>query len=121
MRRGAGLFAYLRRLTNANGSELFNFAQQLNQEHASAAASEAFKEIIDRFDKSGLLPYARFGYARALEELSNEADTLAPKSQPTYRDAIQIYESIAAAQDHPDLAVQSLFRIGIIKFDFLNL
>ena len=107
------------RLTNANGSELFNFAQQLNQEHASAAASEAFKEIIDRFDKSGLLPYARFGYARALEELSNEADTLAPKSQPTYRDAIQIYESIAAAQDHPDLAVQSLFRIGIIKFEKL--
>ncbi len=107
------------RLTNANGSELFNFAQQLNQEHASAAASEAFKEIIDRFDKSGLLPYARFGYARALEELSNEADTLAPKSQPTYRDAIQIYESIAASQDHPDLAVQSLFRIGIIKFEKL--
>jgi DNA uptake lipoprotein len=107
------------RLTNANGSELFNFAQQLNQEHASAAAAEAFKEIIDRFDKSGLLPYARFGYARALEELSDEADTLAPKSQPTYRDALQIYESIAAAQDHPDLAVQSLFRIGIIKFEKL--
>ncbi|MGD0589236.1 MAG: tetratricopeptide repeat protein [Bacteroidota bacterium] len=107
------------RLANANGSELFNFAQQLNQEHASAAAAEAFKEIIDRFDKSGLLPYARFGYARALEELSDEADTLAPESQPTYREVIQIYESIAAAQDHPDLAVQSLFRIGVIKFEKL--
>jgi tetratricopeptide (TPR) repeat protein len=107
------------RLANANGSELFNFAQQLNQEHASAAAAEAFKEIINCFDKSGLLPYARFGYARALEELSYEADTLAPESQPTYRDAIQIYESIAAARDHPDLAVQSLFRIGIIKFEKL--
>jgi tetratricopeptide (TPR) repeat protein len=107
------------RLANANGSELFNFAQQLNQERASAAAAEAFKEIINRFDKSGLLPYARFGYARALEELSNEADTLAPESQPTYRDAIQIYESIAAAQDHTDLAVQSLFRIGVIKFEKL--
>jgi tetratricopeptide (TPR) repeat protein len=107
------------RLANANGSELFNFAQQLNQEHASAAASEAFKEIINRFDKSGLLPYARFGYARALEELSDEADTLVPESQPTYRDAIQIYESIASTQDHPDLAVQSLFRIGVIKFEKL--
>ena len=107
------------RLANANGSELFNFAQQLNQEHASATAAEAFKEIINRFDKSGLLPYARFGYARALEELSDEVDTLAPKSQPSYRDAIQIYESIAAAQDHPDLAVQSLFRVGVIKFEKL--
>jgi outer membrane protein assembly factor BamD (BamD/ComL family) len=107
------------RLANANGSELFNFAQQLNHEHASATAAKAFKEIIDRFDKSGLLPYARFGYARALEELSNEAYTLAPESQPIYRDAIQIYESIAAAQDHPDLAAQSLFRIGVIKFEKL--
>jgi tetratricopeptide (TPR) repeat protein len=107
------------RLANANGSELFNFAQQLNQEHASLAASEAFKEIINRFDKSGLLPYARFGYARALEELSNEADTLASESLPTYRDAIQIYESIASTRDHPDLAVQSLFRIGVIKFEKL--
>jgi tetratricopeptide (TPR) repeat protein len=107
------------RLANANGSELFNFAQQLNQEHASLAASEAFKEIINRFDKSGLLPYARFGYARALEDLSNEADTLASESLPTYRDAIQIYESIASTRDHPDLAVQSLFRIGVIKFEKL--
>ena len=105
------------RLTNADGRELFNFAQQLNQEHASAAAAEAFKEIINRFDKSGLLPYARFGYARALEELSNEADTLASESQPIYRNAIQIYESLAAAQNHPDLSVQSLFRIGILKFE----
>jgi tetratricopeptide (TPR) repeat protein len=107
------------RLSNANGNELFNFAQRLNQEHASAAAAEAFKEIIDRFDKTSLLPYARFGYARALEELSNGADTLAPESQPTYQDAIHIYESIAAARDHPDLAVQSLFRIGVIKFEKL--
>jgi tetratricopeptide (TPR) repeat protein len=106
-------------LTNANGRELFNFAQQLNQEHASVAAAEAFKEIINRFDKSELLPYARFGYARALEELSNEADSLALESQPTYRDAIQLYESIAAAKDHPDLTVQSLFRIGLIKFEKL--
>jgi tetratricopeptide (TPR) repeat protein len=107
------------RLANANGSEIFNFAQQLNQEHASAAAAEAFKEIIDRFDNNGLLPYARFGYARALEELSNAIDTLAPESPPSYRDAIQIYESIAAAQDHPDLAVQSLYRVGVIKFEKL--
>jgi tetratricopeptide (TPR) repeat protein len=107
------------RLANSNGNELFNFAQQLNQEHASAAAAKTFKEIIDRYDKSALLPYARFGYARALEELSNEINTFTSESQPTYHDAIQIYESIASAQDHLDLVVQSLFRIGIIKFEKL--
>ncbi len=106
-------------LTNAHGNELFNFAQQLNQEHASAAAAEAFKEIIDRFTTSALLPSARFGYARALEELSDEADSLAPESQPSYKDAIQIYESLAATQNHSDLAAQSLFRIGVIKFERL--
>ncbi len=107
------------RLANANGSELFNFAQQLSQEHASLAAAEAFKEIISHFEKSRLLPYARFGYAHALEELSDEADTLAPESQRTYRDAIQIYESIIADRGHSDLAVRSLFRIGVIKFEKL--
>jgi len=107
------------RLTNAGGSELYNFAQQLLQEHASRAAAEAFKEIIDHFDKSSVLPYARFGYARALEEINDEAAVLEPESQPAYRETIQTYESIASAQDHPDLAVQSLFRIGVIKFDKL--
>jgi len=107
------------RLTNAGGSELYNFAQQLIQEHASRTAAKVFKEIIDHFDKSSVLPYARFGYARALEEIDDEAGILEPESQPAYRDAIQTYESIASAEDHPDLAVQSLFRIGVIKFDKL--
>jgi len=78
------------RLTNAQGGELFAFAQQLNQEHASAAAAETFKEIIDRFPTSPLLPSARFGYARSLEELSDHADSLAPESLQSYKDAIQI-------------------------------
>jgi outer membrane protein assembly factor BamD (BamD/ComL family) len=107
------------RLSNANGRELFNFAQQLNQEHASAAAAKAFKEIIDQYDKTDLLPYARFGYARALEELSGQADILTSELQPSMRDAIQIYESIAVSRDHPDLAAQALFRIGVIKFEIL--
>jgi tetratricopeptide (TPR) repeat protein len=107
------------RLTNANGNELYAFAQRLNQENAFAASAEVFKEIIDHFDKSDVLPHARFGYARALEEISNEAGTLEPESQPAYRDAIQIYESISSSQGHSDLSVQSLFRIGIIKFDKL--
>jgi tetratricopeptide (TPR) repeat protein len=107
------------RLTNANGNELYAFAQRLNQEHAFAAAAEVFKEIIDHFNKSDVLPHARYGYARALEEISNEAGALEPESQPAYRDAIQIYESISSEQGHSDLSVQSLFRIGVIKFDKL--
>jgi tetratricopeptide (TPR) repeat protein len=107
------------RLSHANGSELFNFAQHLNQEHASAAAAKTFQEIIDHDNSTGLLPYARFGYARALEELSSQADTLTSKSRPTFLEAIQLYEYLTRTREHLDLATQALFRIGIIKFENL--
>ncbi|MGD1044117.1 MAG: tetratricopeptide repeat protein [Bacteroidota bacterium] len=109
------------RLSHADGNELFNFAQRLHQERAYKTASEAFKEIIDEHKSSLLLPYARFGYARALEELVTLSDTTASLSepQPTYNSAIQLYESIAAEHANPDLAAQSLYRIGVIKFDKL--
>ncbi len=107
------------RLANANGNELYSFAQQLNVVHASSTAAEVYREIIDRFDKSDVLPYARFGYARTLEEISDEAGSQDPQSEPAYREAIQIYESIAASHGLPDLTVQSYFRIGVIKFEKL--
>ena len=109
------------RLSQANGNELFNFAQRLHQERAYKSAAEAFKEIIDEYKHSSLIPYARFGYARACEELAALTDTSASssESQPTYNSTIQLYESIAAEHVNPDLAAQSLYRIGVIKFDKL--
>jgi outer membrane protein assembly factor BamD (BamD/ComL family) len=40
-----------------------------------------------------------------------------PESPSTYTIPIQMYESIAAEHANPDLAIQSLYRIGIIKFE----
>jgi tetratricopeptide (TPR) repeat protein len=109
------------RRSQANGNELFNFAQRLHQERAYKTAAEAFKEIIDEDKNSPLFPYARFGYARALEEQMTLADTMASSSEshPTYNTAIQLYESIATEHGNPDLIAQSLYRIGVIKFDKL--
>jgi tetratricopeptide (TPR) repeat protein len=106
---------------HANGNELFNFAQRLHQEHAYKSASDAFKDIIDNDQHSPLLPSARFGYARAVEEQVALADTSAAPSEshPTYNHVIQLYESIAADHGIPDLAAQSLYRIGVIKLDKL--
>lgn len=105
------------RLSNANGNELFNFAQRLHQEHAYKTAAETFKEIINEHNNYQLLLYARFGYARALEELIAATDTSSsPELQPTYANPIQLYESIADDYTNSDLAVQSLYRIGVIKF-----
>jgi tetratricopeptide (TPR) repeat protein len=109
------------RLSKANGNELFNIAQRFHQERAYRTAAEAFKEIIDKYKNSSLLLYARFGYARALEELVALTDTATPssESQRTYNTPIQVYESIAAEHSNPEVTAQSLYRIGVIKFDKL--
>jgi tetratricopeptide (TPR) repeat protein len=109
------------RLSNANGNELYNFAQRLQQERAYKTSAEAFKEIINEHKNLPLLPYAHFGYARALEELIAQTDSvvLSSESQPTYNKPIQLYESLVAEYANPDLTAQSLYRIGVIKFDKL--
>ncbi len=115
-------------LSTANGNELYNFAQLLIREHAYKTAAHAFKEILDEHKNSSLLPSAHFGYARALEELSNQLDTVISlsglsltipetKSQPIYQNVIQLYESIVSSHPNPDLIAQALFRIGIIMFE----
>lgn len=109
------------RLSNAKGNELYNFAQRLHQERAYKTAAEAFKEVIDEHKSPQLLPYARFGYARALEEPIGLTDTAASSSgsQLTYSNSIPLYESIAAEYANSELAAQSLYRIGVIKFEKL--
>jgi predicted Zn-dependent protease len=108
-------------LSRANGNELFNFAQRLLQERAFITSAKAFKEIIEEHKNPQLLSYARFGYARALEELISGSDSAgsSSESQPSYRNPIQLYESIAAENTNPDLIAQSWYRIGIIKFEKL--
>jgi tetratricopeptide (TPR) repeat protein len=117
-------------LSKANGYELYSFAQRLSQEHASRIAAEAFNKIITENKNPLLLPYARFGYAQALEEISAQTDMtisslnippLTPETEslPTYQDALQLYESITSVNTIPDLVAQAFFRIGFIKFDKL--
>jgi tetratricopeptide (TPR) repeat protein len=116
--------------TNADGKELFDFAQRLSREHEYRTAAEAFKEIVDQGKNPSLLPYARFGYARAIEELSEKSDTTdgvfdsrdqspKPALASSYQKAVQLYEAIVAASPGSDLAMQSLFRIGMIRYEKL--
>ena len=109
------------RISNANGNEIFNFAQRLHQEHAYTTAAEGFKEIVNEHKNSPLLPYARFGYARTAEELLGVKDSAAVSSglRLTHESIIAMYESIAADHANSDLTAQSLYRIGVIKFDKL--
>jgi len=119
------------RLMKANGSELFQFGQRAAQEHAYLAAAEAFHEVIEKKTSPGLIPYSRFGYARAIEELSAENDSLAQtpsaepnkreqttvaETQPTFQGALSLYESIIADYPASDITMQAYFRIGTIRF-----
>jgi tetratricopeptide (TPR) repeat protein len=115
-------------LANAMGNELYSYAQRLHQEHAPKTAVEAYKEILDLKKNPALLPYARLGYARALEELCYVTATSQKQipatplsvdadSQATYQNVLRLYESILAERFNTDLIGQALFRIGMIKLE----
>ena len=121
------------RLTKANGFEIFQFAQRAAQEHANQAAAKAFREVVEGKAPQNILVYARFGYARAIEELSVGNDTLASvtgqapptvgrgtavsETQPTFQGALTLYESLINDQPNTEPAMQALYRIGTIRFN----
>ena len=121
------------RVTKANGAELFSFAQRAAQERAYRTAQRAFQEVIRTNGAANILSYARFGYARAVEELSAEGDSAAQQpgtraeltsttasgvaeTMPTFQGALGLYEAILADFPNSDIGMQALFRIGTIRF-----
>ena len=124
------------RLTKANGREIFQFGERATQERAYAVAAKAFREVIENNVRPDVLPLARLGYARALEELSAENDTLAQllggapasrpgsaedgrvsESQPTFHGALALYDRLTRDYPNTDIAMQAFFRIGMIRFN----
>ncbi|MBI3586978.1 MAG: tetratricopeptide repeat protein, partial [Ignavibacteriales bacterium] len=126
------------KLSKANGAELFQFAQRAIQERAYRSAAKAFREVIEEYPKQKMIPFARYGYARSIEELSLEADstfaitgssaaqqTSVPfrassepvsETRPTYQGALGLYESIISDYPNSETYIQSLYRIGFIRF-----
>jgi tetratricopeptide (TPR) repeat protein len=121
------------RLTKANGLEIFQFGQRAAQERAYSVAAQAFREVIEGKPGSNLRSLARFGYARATEELSVLNDSLTAgiggaaeaehagdgtvsETKRSLRGALDLYERIIADYPHSDVAMQALFRIGTIYY-----
>jgi len=117
-------------LRKAKGNELFNFAQRAFQEKAYRVSAKAHRDIVeDPNSAATIIPQARFGYARSLEELSAEEDTSAvqdvslketptwpvSESQPSFRGAIALYARIISEYPNSDLAAQAHYRIGLIR------
>jgi tetratricopeptide (TPR) repeat protein len=124
------------RLSKAKGQEIFQFGQRASQERAYAVAAKAFREVIEKNERQDILPLARLGQARALEELSSENDAnsrlsgnlpgpIPPvqenvrvtESQPSFQGALALYDGLTRDYPNTDIAMQAFFRKGIIRFN----
>ncbi|HEV8538809.1 MAG TPA: tetratricopeptide repeat protein [Bacteroidota bacterium] len=113
--------------TNAAGRELYNFGEHALKEKSYAAAARAFRDVITIHPKFEMLPQAKFGYARTLEESTATQDTLyqfsvatgslrpVTASAPMYNDVIAAYRQVTAEFPTTEFAAQSLLRIAILQ------
>ena len=123
------------KLSNANGLELYQFGQRAMQEKAHLVAARAFQEVIRKQPAQPIVAQARFGYARAIEELSFERDTTfqvgaavlartawkpeegpVSETRPSFEGAIKLYESLETDYPNSEIVMQAQYRIGIIRF-----
>jgi tetratricopeptide (TPR) repeat protein len=72
------------------------------------------------------LPLAKYGFARAMEEISAGVDTanslkpaasdLPSEEQPGYHGAIALYHSLAREYANSEISGQCLYRVGLIRY-----
>ncbi len=112
------------KLANAQGVELYLFADRAYKEGAYAVAADAYQAAAEAPLPKDRLPYAKFGYALAMKELSVLADTTHEGSQASgaesysrYATAIDYFRSVVAEYPNSDLAAKSYYHIGRIQFE----
>lgn len=119
---------------NAVGQDLFSFAQRALQEKAYRAAAAAFREVVNEYPTKERLPFARYGFARAIEELSAERDSTGAgvssilssaeipenigrisETRPSFQAALALYDALVREYPRTDFAAQAYLRIGFIR------
>jgi tetratricopeptide (TPR) repeat protein len=124
-------YRFIDRRSKTRGMEMFNFAQRSLDEKEWLTAARAFREVLDTPPPKELVPVARLGLARALEQLSAHTDTSGrppalpegwPVSEapPSSALTLSLFEAIIREYPGSPHAGQALFRVGVIKRDRLN-
>jgi tetratricopeptide (TPR) repeat protein len=129
------VYRVIDQLGSSSGRELLSFADRAFKEKAYEVAAEAFMEVIQRYPREPLVPVARLGFARVIEEISVKRDSLGSSAEtvdhgpdeqlpvnetsPSYGSAIADYDAIVNDYPSSEYALQALYRIGLIKFDRL--
>lgn len=111
---------------DANGAEMVSFADRAFKEKAIDVARKAYRFSIDQYPAMPSLPAAKFGYARATEELSAGAEMtdttravfgLQPaESESGFRGAMALYVSLSREYPNSEISAQALYRAGLIEY-----
>jgi tetratricopeptide (TPR) repeat protein len=119
----------IERLLNSGGVEIFQFAERLVREHEYTVASRAYRLALQKNLPMQYLQSARFGFARCVEELSNDGDTAVSRqsasastvseTQPSFSGAIELYTALAKDFPYTVAATNALYRIGMIRYTHL--
>ncbi len=112
--------------THSNGTEMAAFAGLVFKEKAYDIAAKAYRYAIEKYPMMPQLPDAKFGYARAVEELGAAADTLyhlhtisgafLSESQPGYQGAMELYLSLSKEYPRSEIGMQALYRAGLMEY-----
>lgn len=114
------------RLAKAAGAEVFAFAERAYKEGAYEVAAKAYLEAINTPLPPQRLPYARYGYALAMKELTLRADTAQavppsgqtiPETHARYATAIDYFKKIIAEYPNSEFAARSAYQIGTIYYE----
>ncbi len=117
----------LDKLTRAQGGQMYALAERAFKERAFDIAAKAYLEAINTPIATARLPYAKYGYANALKEMSTLADTArgiiaagqipATESQPQYAGAMSYFREIIKEYPHTEFSARSFYQIGTIQFE----
>ncbi len=111
----------LDKITFANGEVLLNFARDLFNQGAYQVSKKAYSEIITTYPNSKILPEAKLGLIRSNEEIIRfKLSTLQKEDSSLYlelRDVEDGYIKLASEYRGTKYEAESLFKLGLLKFD----
>ncbi|HTX17487.1 MAG TPA: tetratricopeptide repeat protein [Bacteroidota bacterium] len=124
--RGLRVARELDGATNAGGAEILAFSERAFHEKAYKVAAEGFRFDIEHYSSMPQLPAAKFGYAKAVEELTGEpsqADTgssaqTGPPSETEFGHDAPLKLFLSLAQEYPnsEMSVNALYHASLIYF-----
>ena len=125
------LYLEIEKKKQSNGSELYNFAENAFRDKSFEIAARAYKYIVDNYKTSTFYSLARFGYAKASEELTNnsyndkslavsQSVDLSSEVIPLYSGPIKLYEDLLKDFPRSQFSAEALYRLGNIKYKKYN-